>query len=156
MLNRSREETNRLQRERRQRVGNIYSARYEKTPAGFLMRAYRNMKSRVTGVQKKKHHLYAGIELLNKEDFYKWSQASKDFANLFDAWTQSAYSRALTPSIDRIDPAGGYVIGNMQWITFTENSRRGGYWKPSEHGFTQYGELRRIPPQQLRGINHDA
>jgi hypothetical protein len=139
-MQKTKEEINRIQRERRQRNGNIYSVRYEKTPAGFLMRTYRNMKSRVMGVQKKKHHLYAGIHLLDKESFYEWSKANKEFAELFDVWARSAYARALTPSIDRIDPAGGYVIGNMQWITFTENSRRGGYWRPSQHGFTQYGE----------------
>ena len=40
--------------------------RYEKTPKGFLMRLYRNMKSRVKGVQQAKHHLYEHCELLRK------------------------------------------------------------------------------------------
>jgi hypothetical protein len=152
-MQKTREEINRLQRERRQRIGNIYSARYEKTPSGFLMRKYRNMKSRVTGVQKKKHHLYAGIDLLDKEAFYEWSKTSKEFAELFGAWVESGYARKQTPSIDRIDPSLGYTIGNMQWITFTENSRRGWRWRPSEHRLTQYGDLRRLPPQDRQEIN---
>ena len=47
---------------------------------------------------------------------------------------------ALAPTVDRIDPERGYSFGNMEWVTHSENSRRGGYWRPSEHGLTQYGE----------------
>jgi hypothetical protein len=32
--------------------------KYEKTPKGYLMRTYRNMKSRVLGIQHKKAHIY--------------------------------------------------------------------------------------------------
>lgn len=61
---------NKHQREKRKREGNIITRRYEKTPKGFLMRGYRNMQSRVTGVQKKKAHLYLGKELLPRDEFY--------------------------------------------------------------------------------------
>lgn len=133
-------EINARQRERRAENGNAYTRKYEKSIPGFLMRTYRNMKSRVTGIQKNKHHLYADIELIGKEDFYAWSKADADFLGLFAAWESSNYDRLLTPSIDRKQAPGDYLIGNMQWITFQENSRRGGYWRPSEHGMTQYGE----------------
>ena len=51
------EEQLRKQRERRKRTGNATIKKYEKSPKGFLMRLYRNMQSRVTGVQKQKFHL---------------------------------------------------------------------------------------------------
>lgn len=99
--------------------------RYEKTKKGFLMRAYRNMKSRVEGIQWKKAHLYEGMELLPKEEFYEWSLSNPDFHELFETWEKSGYNRKLTPSIDRINSQFGYFKLNMQWITHSENSRRG-------------------------------
>lgn len=100
--------------------------RYEKTKAGFLMRAYRNMKSRISGVQKAKHHLYAGKALLDKADFYLWAQESAEFHKLFAEYEASGYERKLAPSPDRKDSSRGYEPANMEWVTHSENSRRGG------------------------------
>src|SRR5437868_1147795 len=61
------------QRRIRAKINNRYTHKYEKTPKGFLMRLYRNMQSRVTGVQKKKYHLYEGKELLPRAEFYDWA-----------------------------------------------------------------------------------
>lgn len=105
--------------------------RYEKTKAGFLMRAYRNMKSRITGVQKSKHYLYAGKALLGKADFYLWAQDSAEFHLLFAAYEASGYDRKLAPSPDRLDSSRGYEPANMEWVTHSENSRRGGRAKKS-------------------------
>ena len=90
---------------------------------GFLMRAYRNMQSRVTGVQYRKRHLYEGKELLERAAFYEWSSLSKDFHRLFDEWTASGHQRRLCPSVDRIDSRIGYVLENMRWVQFTENCK---------------------------------
>lgn len=117
-------------REYRKRTNNLATKKYEKTPKGFLMRAYRNMQSRIVGVQKTKHHLYQGKELLPREDFYSWSLNSDDFKILFNEWETSGHDRKLTPSVDRIDPEKGYSLDNMEWVTHSENSRRGGYWRP--------------------------
>lgn len=119
------------QRELRKLTGNILTKRYEKTPKGFLMRSYRNMQSRVQGIQKRKYHLYQGKELLPREDFYSWSLNSDEFKTLFNEWESSGYDRKLTPSVDRINPTKGYSLDNMEWVTHSENSRRGGYWRPS-------------------------
>lgn len=98
--------------------------KYErKSKKGFLMRAYRNMQSRVTGVQSKKHHLYEGKELLSREDFYRWSLADPDFNRLFDAWLAEGHPRRTCPSIDRENAALGYSFGNIRWITFSANCR---------------------------------
>jgi len=63
-----------------------YCNKYEKTKKGFVMRMYRNMKSRVEGVQKKKAHLYFGLELMDKSEFYNFALTSKQFNELFDAY----------------------------------------------------------------------
>ena len=113
------------QREQRAKDGNAYTKKYEKTKKGFLVRTYRNMKSRVTGVQEKKSHLYFGLQILPKEDFYEWSLSDKNFLELFSEWELSGYERKLSPSIDRIDSKKGYFLQNMRWITHSENSRNG-------------------------------
>lgn len=121
------------QRQYRSSTGNASTRRYERTQKGKLMRIYRNMLSRVSGVQKKKFHLYEGKEILSKQEFYSWAQSSEDFDRLYWAWVASGFERKLAPSVDRIDPSRGYIVGNMQWLTHSENSRRGGRWRPSEH-----------------------
>ena len=113
------------QRIYREKTNNKDTKKYERTKKGKLMRLYRNMKSRVTGIQKKKAHLYNGKELLDKNYFYEWSLNSKEFHLLFDEWERSGYDRKLCPSVDRIDSSRGYIIENMEWVTHSENSRRG-------------------------------
>jgi hypothetical protein len=118
-------EKNLKQREYRKRNSNIATLRYEKTKKGSLVRTYRNMKSRVEGVLRKKAHLYEGKEMLDKEEFYSWSLDNKEFHNLFSLWVISGYNMKLTPSIDRIDTGIGYLKDNMQWLTHSENSSKG-------------------------------
>jgi hypothetical protein len=113
------------QREKRKREGNKITRKYEKSHQGFLMRVYRNMQSRVTGVQAQKSHLYLGLPLLSREDFYEWAVKQDSFFWLFYQWEQSGYDRHLTPTVDRINSNEGYRIGNMEWVTHSENSRRG-------------------------------
>ena len=113
------------QRNRRKLNGNLDTRKYEKTVNGFLMRLYRNMQSRIVGIQKEKHHLYEGKELLNRQDFYTWAKSHEAFFKLFENWQKSNYDRKLTPSVDRIDSDKGYFIDNMRWITHSENSRLG-------------------------------
>lgn len=113
------------QRERRKANGNASTHRYERTRGGKLMRLYRNMQSRVTGVQWRKRHLYAGKELLSKDEFYAWAKQHPDFGRLYDAWVESGYARALAPTVDRIDSSKGYTLDNMRWLTHSENSSLG-------------------------------
>lgn len=126
-------EINRKQRERRKFNNNADVKKYEKTKPGFLMRCYRNMKSRITGVQSKKAHLYAGKDILSKEEFYSWSESSQTFHDLFTSWENSGYERRLTPSVDRIDSRHGYLIENMEWVPFFVNCSRGGKVKNSKN-----------------------
>lgn len=105
--------------------GNVETLKYEKTKKGYLVRTYRNMLSRVTGIQKKNLYLYEGLEILNKESFYEWALQDLEYHRLFDEFTASGYIRKLSPSIDRIDTDKGYVLGNIRWLTHSENSRLG-------------------------------
>jgi hypothetical protein len=89
------------------------------------MRSYRNMKSRVTGVQKKKAHLYMGLQILPKEDFYSWAHTDKEFHKLWRDWVASGFNQKLTPSVNRVDTSCGYCLENIEWLTFSENSSLG-------------------------------
>lgn len=121
----TKEERLAYQRERRKRTGNADVRKYEKTVNGFLMRTYRNMQSRVEGVQHLKAHLYEGKEILSRDLFYAFSKSNQEFLQLFSQWEQSNYDRKLTPSIDRKFSNQGYTLENIQWITHSENSRKG-------------------------------
>ena len=114
-----------LQREYRTKVGNASTHKYEKTKKGFLVRLYRNMQSRISGVQKEKFHLYEGKEILGRKQFYAWAFDSDEFHKLFGTWEKSGYSQRRTPSVDRINSSRGYDIDNMEWVTHSENSSRG-------------------------------
>lgn len=122
------------QKEYRLRTRNSCTRKYEKTKSGFLVRLYRNMKSRIEGIQYLKAHLYQNKELLDKESFYSWANSQEAFHNLFDVWEHSRYDRKLTPSVDRKESSRGYTIDNMEWVTHSENSRRG---SRNRHGKTR-------------------
>ena len=116
---------NAWQRAHRKANGNAHTLKYERTKHGKLMRIYRNMKSRIDGVQWTKAHLYQGKYLLPKDEFYVWAMMSPDFHRLYAEWVESGYERKLAPSVDRKDSSVGYRPWNMEWVTHSENSRRG-------------------------------
>jgi hypothetical protein len=116
-----------LSKQQQYRKNTNYSVtkKYEKTLMGKLVRTYRNMYTRVSGILKTKQHLYMGLEILSREDFYKWSLENKDYMALHKDWVDSGYDRKLSPSIDRINVSKGYVLENIRWVTHAENSRLG-------------------------------
>lgn len=115
----------RLERQKELRLlnNNAYTKKYERTKKGFLVRKYRNMQSRVNGVQKLKAHLYNNLEILDREDFYRWALSSVEFHRLFKEYENNDYPMKICPSIDRVDPLKGYTIDNIRWLTHSENSR---------------------------------
>lgn len=113
----------RKQREYRQRTGNASTRKYERTKKGKLMRTYRNMQSRVQGILLTKRHLYEGLEILGRHEFYQWAWNDPEFHRLYDGWVASGHQCGESPSVDRIDPDKGYTIDNMRWVTHRENSK---------------------------------
>lgn len=47
------------------------------------------------------------------------------FISLYRIWQDSGFERKLTPSIDRIDSSKGYTLDNIQWLTLSNNCRKG-------------------------------
>lgn len=114
---------NAKQRQYRKSNSDSCTKRYEKTAKGYIMRTYNNMIGRVKG--RVKPHLYKGLDLLAKDEFYSWSLDNPGFNNLFTEYTNSNYDMKLAPSIDRRDTSLGYTLDNIRWITHSENSRIG-------------------------------
>jgi hypothetical protein len=115
--------TRERQREYTKKHKNINHRKYEKTINGFLVRAYRNMKTRIAG-KRHKERRYKGMEILDKNIFYKWSKEDPKFIDMFKKWESKKYCRKLSPSVDRIDAAKGYTLDNIQWLTHSENSSK--------------------------------
>jgi hypothetical protein len=119
------EERLKYQRERRKKTKNADTKKYEKTKSGYLMRMYRNMRSRIVGIQKKKAHLYVGKEILAKEDFYEWARCSPMFIVLWERYVRGGYQQKTAPTVDRKDSSLGYILDNMEWVDHSVNSQRG-------------------------------
>ena len=89
----NKDEYNEYQRLRRQKTGNATTKKYEKTKNGFLMRLYRNMQSRIEGVQKEKFYLYEGKCLISRNDFYEWAKNNEQFHLLFENYELNNYAK---------------------------------------------------------------
>ena len=98
----------------------------DRTVNGFLIKLYRNMRNRINMDPNDRHaHMYEGLEILPKEEFFEFALNSDEFLHLFSEWEQSGYQQVFTPSPDRLDGDIGYLQSNIEWVTHSENSRRG-------------------------------
>jgi len=102
-----------------------YHKEYLKTRKGYLTAKYVSMKSRVDGRgSKHNRHVYAGLPICTKEEFIEWSIQDLDFIRLFSEYDRGVTELKQAPSIDRIDSTNGYVLGNMQWLSLSDNASK--------------------------------
>jgi hypothetical protein len=64
------------------------------------------------------------FEIIGIDEFINWSINESSLLLLMDEWELAGKTRATCPSIDKIQPEKGYIIGNLQWLTISENSRK--------------------------------
>lgn len=117
-----RELKNQKQREYRAKNKNKCTKSYEKTKSGFIMRMYRNMKTRINNKTQSKTQRYNGLDILSKEEFYLWINNNSVFHTLFEQYEESNFQMRLAPSIDRVDSNKGYTLDNIRIITHSINS----------------------------------
>jgi hypothetical protein len=91
----------------------------------YILYTYNRMAQRVRGQNKTKRHLYLGLPICSRKEFYSWAMKHETFHKLWDEWKEAGMPSRLIPSIDRIIPESGYVLYNMDWLTHSENSRLG-------------------------------
>lgn len=72
-------------------------------------------------------------KIISRKEFIKFGLNSKEFRLIFKRWIDSKCLLKLCPSIDRVDNSKGYVKGNLQFLTLSENSRKA----HNEDGFSK-------------------
>lgn len=102
---------------------------YRKTKRGFLSNLYYEMSHRVDPkstrrVKKGNKKYWSGLPILDREDFIEWGMKNSHFNRLFDAWEATGHIQRFVPTVDRVNPKKGYIIGNMEWVMLSENSHR--------------------------------
>lgn len=85
----------------------------------FLNEKYTAMVKRTRYAADPRHY---GLSVCSREEFMQFCENNKQLKALWESWKSHAYSLSACPSIDRINPNLGYDIGNLQWITYSENS----------------------------------
>lgn len=99
--------------------------KWRRSPRGYLNRVYGGIKTRCTNTKHKKNAKYHGLPVMSWDEFVQWG-LTPEFEKMYAAYLQSGKDRKLAPSVDRIDPTKGYVLGNVQWLTLSDNSKRVG------------------------------
>ena len=95
--------------------------KYLHTKNGKIHSMYGNMKKRVNR-GKVFYHKYIDFSC-----FEKFCYSSKIFNSLYDNWVLSKFEYKLSPSLDRVDNNKGYTVDNLQFLTHSENSRKGSF-----------------------------
>lgn len=96
---------------------------YRRTPSGYVRVTYASMRGRVRGTATRKRtaYIYLNLPICSKQEFVQWSLDNAQFHRLHRNWVLSNYNNKLSPSINRIDPRGGYTINNVEWLTMSQN-----------------------------------
>lgn len=98
--------------------------RYRYNYVRYWKHKYAMLKQRCIG--KYSHKSYIGREYLSQEEWIDWCEKTKEqFMPMYRAWQESGFKKKLAPSVDRIDESKGYVLGNLQWLTLSENCKKG-------------------------------
>lgn len=61
----------------------------------------------------------------SKAELFDWLINQPTFENMYADWIASKYSKDLAPSVDRIDDAIPYIMGNIQLLTWQDNRAKG-------------------------------
>lgn len=84
---------------------------------------YCSMNRRIKGLTK--HSKLLGKDIISKKEFLDWCIKNKQkFIKIYNYWEKCGYKRKFAPSIDRIDNTKGYIVGNLQWLTQSDNAKK--------------------------------
>lgn len=88
-------------------------------PSFYLGTQYSEIKRRC--VTKDDRRDYYGKKYCTKEEYIARFLNDKTFLNQYKVWQKSGFKRGDSPSIDRIDNSGDYLIPNLQILPHREN-----------------------------------
>ena len=92
--------------------------KYQRSIDGLIAKIYSNQRQRCREKNKP-------MPKYNLEQLRNWCKKQDKFYLLYSVWVKSGYNKNKTPSIDKINPLGNYVFGNMQIMTWLENHEKG-------------------------------
>ena len=93
----------------------------ETRPSFYLGTCYSEMSRRVKTFDPLRPK-YFGKKKCTKEEFMNRFLNDKTFLKLYKGWQDSGFQRRFSPSIDRIDNNGDYLLDNLQFLVHTENT----------------------------------
>ncbi len=100
----------------------------------YMKKKYAALRQRQSGAGKRRSGAF-GKPILTWEEFWQWYLETKDtFEKLFQTYLDSDNNPCLAPSVDRKDSKKGYEIGNLQWLTHSENSSKNNR-DPLDYGY---------------------
>lgn len=121
-LNKCKECTKEYIRSRDTRL--LDTKRYRTNPDRYLKHKYYMIRRRCTK-HIFQHESYIGRDVMSFDEWMSFCESSKEsFMELYLQWQKGGYKRRDSPSIDRIDNSLGYIVGNVQWMTQSQNSHK--------------------------------
>lgn len=68
----------------------------------------------------------SGMPYLSRAEFYEWfDQHLGEYMELFKVWEANNFKKKYAPSVDRVDNKVGYIASNLQWLSISDNTRKG-------------------------------
>lgn len=90
----------------------------KRTILGKLQTMYASMKFR------SKEERFKNVKIITKENFIQFGLKNDRYIILFNNWVESGYDNKLSPTIDRVNNKLGYIEGNLQFLTKSENCKK--------------------------------
>jgi hypothetical protein len=94
-------------------------------PKGYLRRLHYSLKQRCLGHIKHAQQ-YKGLFYPPIEEFLEFGLQDNNFLRMHQEYINSGWDRKLGPTVDRIDPSKGYTLDNIQFLSLSENCKKGG------------------------------
>lgn len=63
--------------------------------------------------------------LIDSQEFYELAAKDRTYKKLFKQWEESDFDIRMTPTLDRVNAKKGYIAGNLQFLTYTDNVVKG-------------------------------
>lgn len=98
--------------------------RHKKYLIVFIRRMYNYMQSRVRGqvvIDRDKYRRYIGLPICDRKAFILFAFKNWRLKQIFHEWKRKNYPKNLLPTVDRIENDKGYVLENIQFLTWREN-----------------------------------
>lgn len=97
----------------------------------YLAKKWSYMQDRVSHRSKSvEGRSYYKLPICSKAQFLSFALKDENFNKLFAVYKMLKGPRKHAPSVDRINTKRGYVLGNMQFLTVSHNSKKriDAYW----------------------------